>query len=442
MDMHHLLHWIYFKGLARALRELNMSRLFFSVVFLSLMYLAQRFWFIRVWRLTDSIRQPKRKILLRGFLATAVALLLATILDPFGHFTGHSSPGNWVFSASKLWLLASSFGFLAVLTVGAVGWLSRLLMYAVPSAKREGFDPARRAFLRYAVFLSGSIPFMATAYGFASERFRYHIEKVEVPIANLPKNLEGLRIVQLSDIHIGDFMPRLEVRRAVEMANKLNADLVVVTGDFISRDDDPIQDCISELSRLRAPLGIWGCNGNHEVYTEMEDRSQKLFQQYGMRLLRQESAELQWHGGKINLIGVDYQGGRRFSGKERQLLHGTDSLIRKDIPNILLSHNPNTFYRAAELGIELSLAGHTHGGQVGIEIVDHQWSPARFVTKFVAGPYYLPLGNDAHSGEYGATSPGPKSAALYVNRGLGTFGMPVRLGVPPEITLLTLRSAI
>jgi len=117
-------------------------------------------------------------------------------------------------------------------------------MYAMPSSRRESFDPARRTFLRYAVFLASGVPFMATAYGFASERLRYRIEKVEVPVANLPKGLEGLRVVQLSDIHIGDFMPRAEVRRAVEMANELNADLAVVTGDFISSAGDHLEDCI------------------------------------------------------------------------------------------------------------------------------------------------------------------------------------------------------
>ncbi len=422
---------------------LILFRLLLSVAFLSLVYLVQRFWFMRAWRFTDSIRRHGWKILLRCLLITAVLLMLATVLaPPFGHFIPHRGPGNLVLSASRLWLLASFFGVLAVLSVGVVGWLSRLAMRAVPSTKRQSFDPVRRTFLRYAAFIAGSIPFMAAAYGFASERLRYRIEKVEVPIANLPRTLEGLRIVQMSDIHIGDFMPRADVRRAVEMANELNADLVVLTGDLISSDSDPIEDCISELSRLRAPLGIWGCNGNHEVYAEMEDLSHKLFQRYGMRLLRQQSAELQWQGEKINLIGVDYQGGRRLSGNHTQMLPDIESLIRKDIPNILLSHNPNTFYRAAALGIELSLAGHTHGGQVRIEIVDRQWSPARFVTRFVAGMYHLPFGGDAHFAEYGATAPGPKSATLYVNRGLGTFGMPVRIGVPPEITLLTLRAAV
>src|SRR5208337_3025676 len=198
-----------------------------------------------------------------------------------------------------------------------------------------------------------------------------------------------------------------------------------------SSASDPIEDCISELSRLSAPLGIWGCNGNHEVYAQMEDISQKLFQRYGMQLLRQQSAELNWRGNKINLIGVDYQEGQMFSGGHQRLLPGIESLIRKDIPNILLSHDPNTFYRAAASGIELSLAGHTHGGQIRIEIADRNWNPARFLTEFVAGMYHLPFGNDAKAAEYEAPASRPKSATLYVNRGLGTFVMPVRIGVPP-----------
>ncbi len=230
-------------------------------------------------------------------------------------------------------------------------------------------------------------------------------------------------------------MPREEVRRAVDIANGLGADLAVVTGDFISSHYDPLEDCIAELSRLCAPLGRWACNGNHEIYAEAEDAAQELCQRYGMKLLRQENAELQWRGEKINLIGVDYQRDAMTRGPHGPMLQGVEGLVRRDAPNILLSHNPNSFHRAAELGIDLSLAGHTHGGQVQVEIVDHSINPARLITDFVAGLYHLPMGNGASSNANG------KKAFLYVNRGLGTFGMPVRLGVPPEITLLTLRSA-
>jgi predicted MPP superfamily phosphohydrolase len=157
-----------------------------------------------------------------------------------------------------------------------------------------------------------------------------------------------------------------------------------------------------------------------------------------MRLLRQESVEIAHGGDKFNLIGVDYQRDHMVSGGSTgPMLSDVAHLVRRDIPNVLLSHNPNSFHRAAELGIELSLAGHTHGGQVQVEIVDRRITPARLITDFVAGLYRLPMLNGNPDGNGTA----PKHASLYVNRGLGTFGMPVRIGVPPEITLLTLRRA-
>jgi hypothetical protein len=126
------------------------------------------------------------------------------------------------------------------------------------------------------------------------------------------------------------------------------------------------------------------------------------------------------------------------------MLAEIERLIRRDMPNVLLSHNPNSFHRAAELGIELSLAGHTHGGQVKFEIVDHSVSPARLITPFVAGLYHLPIPARISMSSLAGAAPagnGVQKAALYVNRGLGTLGFPVRIGVPPEITLLTLRRA-
>jgi uncharacterized protein len=219
----------------------------------------------------------------------------------------------------------------------------------------------------------------------------------------------------------------------VNIANDLKPDLAVVTGDFISNEFDPLGDCIAELSKLRAPLGTWGCNGNHEIYADAEDQAQQLFAQHGMKLLRQENTELEWRGSKVNLIGVDYQRDHMTRGPQGPMLQGIEPLVSREHVNILLSHNPNSFHKAAELGIELSLAGHTHGGQVKFEIIDHSFSPARLITDFVAGLYHLPMSKN-DSGDR-------KTAALYVNRGLGTFGVPVRIGVLPEITLLTLRTA-
>ena len=160
-----------------------------------------------------------------------------------------------------------------------------------------------------------------------------------------------------------------------------------------------------------------------------------------MTLLRQENVQIERGGQKFNLIGVDYQRDHMTPNRQRgPMLQEIEHLVSREMPNILLSHNPNSFRRAADLGIELSLAGHTHGGQVKVEIVDHNITPARLITDFVAGLYHLPMRNGS-APLTGSNGHSAKSAFLYVNRGLGTFGMPVRLGVPPEITLLTLRTA-
>jgi predicted MPP superfamily phosphohydrolase len=280
-------------------------------------------------------------------------------------------------------------------------------------------------------------------YGFAAERLNYQIHRVDIPISNLSAALDGMTIVQISDIHMSGYMPRAQVRRAVDMANDLGANLAVVTGDFITGAGDPLEECIEEVRRLSAPLGIYGCNGNHEIYADAEDRAQDLFAQQGMKLLRHENALITFNGAQLNLIGVDYQRERAPGGRKVSALTGIESLIRKDLRNILLSHNPNSFNRAAELGIELSLAGHTHGGQIQVEILDHRLSPARFITDYVAGLYLRPLFTPAKTVAsqkflHAAALQGPHSA-IYVNRGLGTVGAPVRLGVPPEISLLTLR---
>jgi predicted MPP superfamily phosphohydrolase len=247
-------------------------------------------------------------------------------------------------------------------------------------------------------------------------------------------------------------MSRAQVRRAVDMANELGADLAVVTGDLITGSGDSIADCIDEIRHLHAPLGVWGCNGNHEIYARAEDEAAYLYAQAGMKLLRHENAQLTFKGASFNLLGVDYQRERMHNGQRQQTLANVEPLIRRNMPNILLSHNPNSFNRAAELGIELSLAGHTHGGQIQVEILDHRLSPARFITDYIAGLYQRPLfasaSNERAASNASVTrafspslfaSPSCPMAHIYVNRGLGTVGAPVRLGVPPEISLIVLR---
>jgi uncharacterized protein len=426
-------------------------RLALGLTMLSLLVLSQRFWHRGVWRLTRKIqaawlRAGTRLVWFGGF-----GFVLFTLVDAMR--LGHRHmlrTGNVLFALSGLWFTSALLAYLGVQTVRV---FDRAWSWAKRAAARKDGEPApavlenpsRRYFFQTASAAAGAMPFLGALYGYAAERLRFQVRRVEIPIANLPAELDGLRIVQISDIHRGGYMPRADVRRAVDMSNELRGDLAVVTGDFITGAGDPLAECIGEVARLRAPLGVWGCNGNHEIYARVEAAADKLFAQAGMRLLRQESVQLAWRGARFNLIGVDYQRERAPNGRKTPMLTDVERLVRRDMPNILLSHNPNAFPRAAELGIELTLAGHTHGGQVQVEILDHRWSPARFLTDYVAGLYQRPLFAPAtaeHLEKASATA-GPEGplSSVYVNRGLGTVGAPVRLGVPPEITLIVLRRA-
>jgi predicted MPP superfamily phosphohydrolase len=454
-------------------------RIVIGLSVLSLLFFSQRFWYRAIWRTTSNWGSQGLRVAARLIYVTLLLLNIGAMADGFRMGRGHIiSSINMITIFAGLWFFSALFAYFAVKLVRGIdriwAWLrsayqlktnpsassvsastaAALPYSSSPAAAELLRDPSRRYFFKTATALAGAGPFLTAMYGFAAERLDYQVHRVEIPIPNLPAGLEGMKIVQISDIHLSSYMPRLQVRRAVHMANDLGADLALVTGDFITGAGDPIADCIDEVKGLRAPLGVWGCNGNHEIYARAEETAQLLFAQAGMNLLRSENAQLTFQGASFNLIGVDYQRERTNGGRRVQLLQNVEPLVRRDMPNILMSHNPNAFNRAAELGVELTLAGHTHGGQIQVEILDHRLSPARFITDYVAGlyqrPMFAPAPNDRASSAGSAFETGPGSlfpnrssalASIYVNRGLGTVGAPVRLGVPPEITLLTLRRA-
>ena len=416
---------------------------------LLILFLSQRFWYRSLWRWSGQWRSKIFRTAARLFYLAGLLLIIVSLADSLRNGHGSILPRSTFLNVlAGLWFFSALFAYLAVKCVHGLDRMwqflkSRKQPAAAPGEQEIAADPGRRYFFKTATAAAGAAPFLGVMYGFAAERLNYQIHRVDVPVSNLPAALDGMKLVQLSDIHMSGYMPRAQVRRAVDMANDLGADLAVVTGDFITGASDPLEECVEEIRRLAAPLGIYGCNGNHEIYADAEDRAQELFTQQGMKLLRHQSAVITFNGAQLNLMGVDYQRERGPGGRRVSTLIGVEPLIRKDIPNILLSHNPNSFNRAAELGVELSLAGHTHGGQIQVEILDHRLSPARFITDYVAGLYMRPLFTPAKtvaSQKFlrAATLQGPH-AAIYVNRGLGTVGAPVRLGVPPEISLLTLR---
>src|SRR2546421_2038349 len=444
-------------------------RIAIGLSILTLLYLSQRFWYRSLWRVTSHWGRTALRITPR--LAYIVLLLLVIVTTAQGlvfgraSFTRHSSIVTVI---GGLWFFSALFAYIAVKAVHGLERLWRWLHAATAkkstpnplaaesasAAAETVADPGRRYFFRAATAAAGAAPFLGAMYGFAAERLNYQVRRVEIPLPNLPSALDGMRIVQISDIHLSSYMSRTQVRRAVDMANNLDAALAVVTGDLSTGSGDSIADCIDEIRHLHAPLGIWGCNGNHEVYARAEDEAAYLYAQAGMKLLRQENAQITFKGAPFNLIGIDYQRERTPRSQRQQTLARLQPLVRRDMINILLSHNPNTFNRAAELGVELSLAGHTHGGQIQVEILDHRLSSARFITDYISGlyrrPLFAPAPNELAASNVSATRastpslfalPPPPMAHIYVNRGLGTVGAPVRLGVPPEISLIVLRRA-
>jgi uncharacterized protein len=296
----------------------------------------------------------------------------------------------------------------------SLGAMATTLMVRVVPRPTPDHSPARRRFLRAARGAVLASPVIATGYGIFVQRDNFRIREAEVKIPGLDPQLHGLRIVQLSDIHLSPFLSESELARAIDMANEARAHVAVVTGDLITSYRDPLDACLRQVARLRADGGVLGCMGNHEAYAGAEDYATREGARLGIRFLRNESALLHFNGRAVNFAGVDYQrmGSVYLNDAEKHVWPG--------IPNILLSHNPDVFPVAARKGFGLTLAGHTHGGQITFEILNQNVSIARFYTPYVYGLY-----------EEG-------NASAFVTRGIGTVGVPARLGAPPEVALIRL----
>jgi predicted MPP superfamily phosphohydrolase len=304
--------------------------------------------------------------------------------------------------------LILAWAFLSVFLIAGI-IVSRWWLRAQPA-----HSPGRRAFLRTSQVALLAAPPLITGYGIFIERLNLHLREQDLKFPDLPKELDGLRMVQLTDIHLSPFLSERELARAVDMANGTRADLALVTGDLITTAKDPLDACLSQLSRLRAPAGVFGCLGNHEIYADAEDYAEEHGARLGIRFLRSRAERLKFGAATLNPAGVDYQ------SSKKPYLVGTDRLVTPDGFNVLLSHNPDVFPVAARQGYNLTIAGHTHGGQVRVEILRQDLNIGRFFTPYVDGLYRM------------------GGAAIFVSRGIGTIGLPARIGAPPEVNLLRL----
>jgi predicted MPP superfamily phosphohydrolase len=341
------------------------------------------------------------------FAASVVMLGLALHLPNASELPLPGFFFGWFRGAALIWGFAS-----------APAWLVYRLLRAL-KPRVEVVDPVRRALLQAAGSVVVAAPFALVGFGAIIERTNFQVREVDVPIPNLHPDLVGLRLVQLSDIHLSPFLSEAEFARVVDIANDLHPHLMLVTGDLISVHSDPLDACLRQIARLRSDAGTLGCLGNHEIYADVEDYTVDQGARLGIAFLRDRVRQFRFGNAQINIAGVDYQ---RMNWSTHYL-KSAEQLIAPGVLNILLQHNPDVFSTAASQGWDLTLAGHTHGGQVNVEILHRNLNIARFYTPYVRGLY--------RSGW----------SAIYVTRGIGTIGMPARIGAPPEISLLRLRKA-
>ncbi|MCX8051790.1 MAG: metallophosphoesterase [Chlorobi bacterium] len=296
-------------------------------------------------------------------------------------------------------------------------WLRQRSAPVVPS----NTDTGRREVLGTIAWSSAVVPFGIVGKGFF-DTDDLTIYEEEITLRSLPRAFDGIRIVQISDIHAGSWRSPQPFRRARALIEQLKPDVLVVTGDFVNFDPKELELIRSDLQRLRADMGVFASLGNHDHYNSPQNHSllRSVISNCGLTLLVNANAALRTHGETLYIVGTDNTGlGQNFADLPAALVG-----VEPGAPTILLAHDPTFWDKEVrrKAPIDLMLSGHTHGGQVGIHFLGVELSVAQVVYKQWAGLY--------RDGEQ----------YLYVNRGLGTVGPPVRIGIPPEITVLTLRS--
>jgi predicted MPP superfamily phosphohydrolase len=305
------------------------------------------------------------------------------------------------------WMLLGGAAFAMAVSV-AMAAVIEFCSRAIP------VEPERRRLLTNAAMAA---PAAVLGYGTFIGRRQFHLQEVDLPIPGLAVDLDGLRIAQLSDIHLSPFLSRADLQWCVAMANEARPQLAAVTGDLITGIRDSIDDCLGELRHLRADAGVFGCNGNHERYIRAEAYAAERAARLGMKFLRAERTTLRFGSAVVNLGGLDH-----FEDEVRYAKE-SEGLLQPGEFNLLLNHNPVAFPEIVKQGWDVTLAGHMHGGQINLELANSHYNALRFTSRYI----------------YGAYREGRSS--MYVTRGIGTIGMPVRIGAPPEVALIRLRRA-
>jgi predicted MPP superfamily phosphohydrolase len=335
----------------------------------------------------------------------------------------HGPSVDWL---GPVWFSAHAILFVGYLLLGLGRALHRLLDRSWARATgRVGAplvgpaSPGRRDFLRQMSVGAVALPFAASVSG-VSTSYDFRVEEREIVLPGWPRELDGLRVVHLSDIHVGGGMNRERLLRVAELTSRARPDLVAHTGDFLThRSGDFDTPLYEALSRVRAPLGQWACLGNHD-YDDPALLTRRLHDA-GVVVLRNRLTRIDVGGTPLEIAGADFMYGPLRAPTYARLV--ADWGPRTGVPRLFLNHDPSAFGDVPDGAADLVLSGHTHGGHVGIQL-----TPTRALT--VVGLLGLP-----DQGLFERAD-----MRLFVTRCVGFYGYPMRVGIPPEIAVLTLRT--
>ena len=342
-----------------------------------------------------------------------------------------SAPQQYAIAGLLTWLIICLFVTLPLLLED----ITRLIKAIFRKPTNAPRIPSRRKFVSTLGWGLAAIPFASILYSIFKGKYNYKVWKYTLYFDNLPKAFDGYRITQISDIHCGSFDNYEKIRYGVDLINSQKSDVILFTGDLVNNLANEVHNWKSLFATLQAPDGVFSIMGNHDYgdYSSWETPEAKqqnlehLFQlqkQMGWQLLLNEHCYLERDGEKIALIGVENWGHGRFS-KYGDLNKAMEGVNTRDF-KILMSHDPTHWQEVVlpeNKDIQLTLSGHTHGMQCGIEIPGWlKWSPSQYIYKYWGGMY-------EEGGKY-----------LNVNRGFGYHAFPGRLGVWPEITVIELKT--
>ena len=307
-----------------------------------------------------------------------------------------------------LWLPVGAFNKIRV----------RIFKSAPPKAPSDPIEnPSRRGFLvnsmNYGIMATAAL---STGYGIIQAKQTPDVKEVRVPITNLPENFKGFRIVQITDVHVSPTFRRSCVEEIVAIVNTLNADIVALTGDLVDGTVDQLASDVAPLGKIKSAVGNYFVTGNHEYYSGVIEWIEEI-RHLGFTVLINEHRIIKSGKGKLLLAGVtDYRESRILADHRSDPQKALNAAAKTDI-KILLAHQPKSIFAAARAGYDLQISGHTHGGQF------FPWNLVVGLTQpYVSGLY-------KH-----------QDTQIYVSRGTGYWGPPVRVGSPSEITLIKLVS--